>query len=278
METKELVPVNLTGRSMVVRGGAIVAGVATLGIIGTLAVKALMAGLALFALGGVAVAGIACYKLYPYFGQKFDNLNLLLQKKEAAAHPIEQMENFYNESVAQAEKYKQGIYAHAAQIKEYENFITDILKDDPGHDVSEAEENLRLAEASLQKKIDKFNEMAETVKALKAKISAARVDYKIALANAKLVQGMDESDAKEAAMKNLLLDEAFRSVREKVGMAFANLNIDDKLVSLDGKPSKAGKASPAASAKTVPTATHLGDDLGLAKFEEIRPEKEEGIR
>jgi hypothetical protein len=262
MESKEIVPVGIDKKALIVRGGTALVGLASLAIIGTLAVKALMAGMALFALGGVVIAGLACYKLLPLLGQKFDNRVLSLEKKEAQDHPIEQLENELLSMRGRAAKFKEEIKGDNGRIKQFEERLKDLKADNPDRDLGSQESKLDMNKRALRRKIDKYNATVQDIVEFGKELKLYKAEFE--LSQMELVKGMSEEEAKEETKRQLLREEAIGSIRNRLNKSFADLELEESMLLTTESSDRDRKVVPIRHAKS-------DDDLGLIDidFEEV---------
>ena len=209
----------------VFRVGIVVAAVAVLALIAPVIWAAASAGVGLIALGVIGIVGFGAIQALPYIGQKIENSVLKLRKAEAAANPIEQLQNFLMQKAKQVAEFKAAVASIGSQIKTLEAMVVQRKKDRPDYDASAQERSIESMKVAHRQLMIKYSNAEEALKKLQLAIQDKEFEWKFSQAGQAAMKSLNATSGKEL-MEAMLADEAFSSVTENFNKVFAELEME----------------------------------------------------
>lgn len=212
-------------KSFLVRAVVAAAGIAGLAVALPFVYFAFLSTLGLLGIGIAGIIGIGMIRALPYLGQRWENKLLGLRKNEARRNPIEQMQNRLLEKGAQLEAFKRALSTIGGQIQGLTRMVDERHRTDPTHDLSEmrrAIEKMQDFYATMQQK---YKNACTAFNSYKVAVDRKMFEYGFAQAGQAALKSMNATDA-ENMMKDMLADEAFKSVAQQFDATFAALDIE----------------------------------------------------
>ena len=172
-----------------------------------LAIKGII-GLAIAALVIVALVNAA-----PWIGMKFANWKLKGIKAEAAANPIETLQNVYTEKDAALKRFLNQIEDFAAHVKQFETQVVEFSKQYP-QDAASFQEKLENMRALLTVRRDRYRQAKATLAKFDAEIQRANAVWLMSQSAQALTKaaGMGTDDPYEKIKANTAIEAVERSM------------------------------------------------------------------
>ena len=221
----------LLKRSMIVGGGV-------LALVGTLPLllMAVQAGLALVALGGLALVGIFAKFRLPVWIMQIENRareaiqseknrHIAALKAEAKKNPIEQAENELIRRTDQYNKAKAAIGAIGAKVSAFEDKLTKNKQKNPTMDFSSEQRALEKMRQFYEAKKGTLTSANTALAELRKAIDQAKIKWDFAKDANDAFAAMSATD-KDAILGGILTEVAFDSVTEEFGKIFAKLDVE----------------------------------------------------
>jgi hypothetical protein len=210
--------------------------VAVLAIILPLAVAALKAGLALIAIGFLALMGVAAWKMIPRWLltienrereliQQEMNRHLAALKKEAKQNPIEQAQNEYLRRSAQYEAFKAAMGIIGGKVQSFRSKLAQTKRDKPAYDLSQETAALERMTQFYTNRMERLQTAFVKLGQFKEKIEEANTKWEFQLAANDAIRAMNATD-KDAKINEILTAVAFDSVQQEFDSVFAKLDVD----------------------------------------------------
>lgn len=210
--------------------------VAVLAVILPLAVAALKAGLALIAIGFLALGGAAAWKMIPRWLltienrereliQQEMNRHLAALKQEAKKNPIEQAQNEYLRRSAQYEAFKAAMSIIGGKVKSFQAKLAQTKRDKPNYDLSQETAALERMVQFYTNRMERLQVAFVKLGQFKDKIEEANTKWEFQLAANDAIRAMNATD-KDAKINEILTAVAFDSVQQEFDSVFAKLDVD----------------------------------------------------
>lgn len=208
-----------------VRAAVVAAGVAVLAVVLPVAILAVKAGMALAALGVLAVVGIGAAQVLPLLGQKWENKVLSMRKSEARQNPIEQLQNFFNEKRQSVNKFKAAVAQINVQIRGLSDMLIQRKKDKPNADTSRQESSLQSMVKAHQVLVIKYQNAEKALVELQEVIEDRKFEWNFAKAGQSAISTLNATSGED--LVNLMLaDEAHSAVLNNFNSVFADLDME----------------------------------------------------
>ena len=207
------------------RGGAIAATVAVLGVSSPMIWSAFQGGAGLLGLGVVGVIGVGFIQMLPFLGQKFENKLLKLRKEEARMNPVEQLENRYLEKSRKLESSKNALAIIGTNISSMGRQLEDQARNDPGHDLTSARRSFNTMLSFYEVNVDRLKDAQHKLDDFRIAVNRKRFEYEFAQSGQVALEGLNDNQADEQ-IKELLSDEAVRSIETQFDQVFATMELD----------------------------------------------------
>lgn len=208
-----------------VRAAVIAAGVAALAVILPIAILAVKAGMALVALGVLAVVGVGIAQMLPLLGQGWENRVLAMRKSEARKNPIEQLQNFFLEKRQKVNNFKAAVAQINVQIRGLSDMIIQRKREKPNADVSRQESSLQSMVKAHQVLVIKYQNAEAALIELQDVIEDRKFEWNFAKAGQSAISTLNATSGED--LVNLMLaDEAHSSVLNNFNSVFADLDME----------------------------------------------------
>lgn len=165
--------------------------------------------------------GIVAINFAPWFSMKVANWRLKALKAEAAANPIETMENLYKEKEEALVHIRTNLQEFHGVVQALYDEIQDHNRNYPNRP-SSFQEKYEKMKALLALRGQKYKQAQANLKAFSEIIDEKRSDWKVALAAAKASK---LANVGEDFMSKLMADTAIDSVQSSLNTAFAELEV-----------------------------------------------------
>jgi hypothetical protein len=245
-EVKNFYENELKNNLMIKRVAVVGGGVVILGVMSTVLVSALTAGLALSALAVVGTAtflgGIYTYKSIPGWITKIENMAIEQKHKAMLTHienmkglakknPIEQMEISYQSNIQRLKVYNEAVVGLKSAVENQKRTLKQIKKDKPHYDMSAEEEQTAKMEQFVVFKEKGLNEAKNELSIFKDKMDQVKVKWTFQLEANKALQAMDRT-SKDSMMQELLTETAFGEVEKSVDTLLSRMEIEINQINL----------------------------------------------
>jgi hypothetical protein len=195
----------------------------------SLIAAAVSAAVGLATIGAIALGGVALVQALPLLGQKLENKLLTARKREAAANPIEQLQNEWlrrNEMVA---SFKEAMTSITAQVQTMKDRLTHKRAADTKNgvttDLSQEEAAIKKMEVFVQNRTQRLAAANQALVDFKRAIDDASFKWEFQLQANEAFAAMNATD-RNAQMGEILSDTAFTSVQSRFNEVFARLELD----------------------------------------------------
>lgn len=208
-----------------VRGAALVATIALLGISAPLVWAAVSAGAGLAALGAMLAVGTAVFHGLPLGLQKLENRILLARKMEARANPIEQLQNDCLRREERLQSFRRALVTIGGKIESMRQMIDERRHLDPGHVLDRQQHALDRMVRFYQGNLLRLDEAHKALEAFRHQVKQKIFEWEFAQAGEVVMAALNPSEV-EDLMQGLLSDEALRSVQDHFNAVFAQLDVE----------------------------------------------------
>ena len=216
-----------TESSQAVRWAMVVVAVLMLGVFSSFIFAAAMAGASLLFLGVIGTLGVAAIQALPWLGQKWENWLLKKRKEEAAANPIEQLQNFLMERKQRVELAKQRVVEMGTVIRSLESAVEEQLRKNPRYNPEKQRQAIQAMKSMHAEMTTRYKAAQEACKQLEQTIEDKKFEWEFSKAGQSALASMGNMSG-EDLMNELLADEAMSSVRDNFNKVFAELEISDR--------------------------------------------------
>jgi len=176
---------------------------------------------ALAALTVTAIVGLTVINFLPWFAMKLANWKLKALKAEAAANPIETMENLYKEKESALVQIRSNLQEFHGVVQSLYDEIQEHNRNYPNRPSSFQEKYEKMKEL-LALRGAKYKQAQANLKKFSDLIDEKRSDWKVAQAAAKASK---LANVGEDFMSKLMADTAVDSVQSSLNTAFAELEV-----------------------------------------------------
>lgn len=227
---------SLTGKRLLFGVGA----VAGLLVVGGLVIKALLIGLSIMALSGLAatlgVAGLVAYKKLPRWLLSIEhrerervqvemNRHLAALKAEARKNPIEQAQNEYLRRSKQYEVFKKAMEMIGGKVGAFKSKLDKTKREKPNYDLTQETAAYEKMNQFYTNRMERLREAHIKLGRFSEKIEEARTKWEFQLDANDAIRAMNATD-QEAKINEILVEVAFDSVQQEFDAVFAKLDID----------------------------------------------------
>lgn len=176
---------------------------------------------ALAALAGATVIGLTAVNFIPWFAMKLANWKLKALKAEAAANPIETLENQYKEREQGLVAFRENILSFHAEVQ---NFYSELEEQGSSHPELKVkfEEQYNKMRQLLAVRSEKYKLAQKKLKDFSDLIDQKRSEWKLAQAAAKMTKA---AGVGEDFISKLMEDTSVNSVQTSLNTAFAELEV-----------------------------------------------------
>jgi hypothetical protein len=204
-----------------VTGGVVV----VLGALAPALVSALRAGASLFMLACLLAIGWAGAQALPYFGQWIEKRCLRARVLDARANPVEELLRELLLRSEQLVRYRSALTSIAAQIESMRDMLTERRASAPQHDTTKQATALQKMIKFHAHHVDKLAAAELALADYKQHLSAKRFEWDFAQSGQQVLDSLKSED-REGILRELLSDEATRSVQSSFNRVFASLDLE----------------------------------------------------
>lgn len=215
------------------RGAVLVASVSLLIALGPVlwwAVKTGAGVLALCAFGALSWLGL---QALPYWGKLLEQRLLRAQLSAARENPIEELLSELIERSTQLKHYRAALTAIAAQIEGMREMLAQRQAAAPTHDTQKQAAALVKMQTFHSHHVGNLAKAESALIEYKRHLHAKRFEWSFAQAGRSVLDSLRASD-RESIVRELLSDEASRSVQLSFDQVFASLEIELRQIELQG--------------------------------------------
>ena len=235
-----------------VRAGALALIVAALALTAPIIWAAVSAGAGIVTLGALAIAGFACIQGLPLAAQKLENRLLSLRKSEAAANPIEQLQNDCLRRAQRLQDFRAALVTIGAQIESMRQMVQDRKHKAPSHVLHRQEQAIVRMEHFYRANIGRLDEAHQTLAQFREQVQQKVFEWEFAKAGQAVMQALHPAEMDDL-LQDLLTDEALRSVQTRFNIVFAELDVDMRAFNATSRESLPSANLEPLEALTVPT-------------------------
>ena len=227
---------SLTSKRLMYGGAAAV----TVLVVGAIVIKILITGIAIMALGGVALgllgAGVVAWKKIPRWLYTIENKekervqiemnrHLLALKSEAKKNPIEQAQNEYLRRSGQYEAFKRALETIGGKVGAFKSKLDKTKREKPRYDLSQETAAYDKMKQFYDNRIERLGVAHIKLGEFRDKIEEASTKWEFQLAANDAIRAMNATD-QEAKINEILTEVAFDSVQQEFDAVFARLDVD----------------------------------------------------
>lgn len=202
-------------------GGAAIAILAVAAPILILAVKA---GIALVALLGMGLVGIAVIQALSLMGQKLENKLIQLQLEEARRNPVPQLIAGLGNEKARIDDSKRIWKLMAGKVKTMQQRLEERARTNPNHDLTRMRENFRVMAAGVDQFLLEIQQADKLYSQLEQKVDDYKFEYGFQELGSELDALLGDS-GKRKMFDKMLMDEAFMSISNDFNAVVASLQM-----------------------------------------------------
>jgi len=214
-------------QKLLVRGIAILGGIAGLAILLPIIYSAFLAGLGLLGIGIVGILGFGLFSALPMLGQKWENAILSARKSEARTNPIEQLQNTLLKRKEQIKVTEGALGRIGGIVKTMERMLDDEVHRDPDHDLAIPRKSLAAMQMFHATNMTKLQSAVQACKDYEKEIERKRFELTFVEAGKTAMASVEGAEGD--AMQQLLTDEALKSVSEQFDKIFGELEVKSVL-------------------------------------------------
>lgn len=208
---------------------AVAGGIGVLAMLSTVLWMAVSAGIAFGLLGLLGLLGIATVQALPLLGQKWENKLLADRKAEARNRPIETMQNGYRKVAERVELIRTAAVRVRAQCTSMKEVLTTRKQERPNSDYAAQEKMIAAMDSKALDLQAKYERGGKVLEQIRERIEDAQFQFDFsqeAMAGDAALHGLTD----ENIMDQILMGEAFKSVREDWTTVLAELEIEANLL------------------------------------------------
>ncbi len=218
-----------------VRAAAVTSTMALLALSAPVIWTAASAGVGLFVIAGLALAGTAVFQALPLGMQFLENRLLKLRKAQARANPIEQLQNDVLRRADRLAAFRKALATVGGQIETITQMVDDRRRKDPGQVLEHQERALLRLKQFHAVNLHRLDQAHAALDEFRCTVERKNSEWHIAMAIDEAAQVLDPNAA-EHLLQELLTDTALRSVQDRFNTVFAEL--DMQMRSVDAPTSK----------------------------------------
>jgi hypothetical protein len=205
---------------------AAVAGVtALLAVAAPMVWAAVSAGVGLAALLALAAAGSLVFKSLPFAMQMLENRLLRFRKAEAAAHPIEQLQNDLLRREQRLVAFRAALATIGGQIASMAEMIEDRRHADPGHVLDRQARALDRMVQFHAANVRRLDEAQAALEAFRLQVRQKMFEWDFAQSGEVVMAALNPRELQNL-MQDLLTDSALQSVQKRFNEVFAELDLE----------------------------------------------------
>lgn len=204
------------------RLSALVISIGLLAALGPLLWLAIKTGAGLIALCALAALGFLGLQALPHWGKQLEQRLLRARFSDARDNPIEALLSQLLERSAQLERYRAALANIAAQIEGMREMLAQRRAAEPEHDTQKQADALQKMQAFHAHHVQQLADAEAALRDYKRHLAAKRFEWSFAQAGRSVLDNLRASD-RESILRELLSDEATRSVQLNFDQVFAGL-------------------------------------------------------
>lgn len=209
----------------ILRGAAVIVAIGVLALAAPVLIAAAKGGAGLLAIGGIGALLYAGIQTLPLLGQKWENKLLQLRKAEAAANPIEQMQNQLRAKAEMLNGFKQAAASLKVQIDGMRDMLAARKKAKPGADYSAQEQALAKMYAYYDGCKVKYEAGYIALRDYDELITDKIFQWEFAQGAQRAISAMNPLD-QENILNEILSDVAVKSVQDSFNSVFAQIDME----------------------------------------------------
>jgi hypothetical protein len=190
---------------------------------------AIQAGVGVFVLAVLLLIGCASLQALPYLGQRLETRLLRARLNDARDHPLETLLTELIERSAQLERYRAALSSIAAQIQGMRDMLEERRVSAPQHDTQKQAHALQKMVAFHAHHMKNLAAAEVALADYKRHLSSKRFEWSFAQQGKRVLESLRASD-RESILRELLSDEATRSVQSSFNQVFATLDAELRCV------------------------------------------------
>lgn len=214
-----------TQEIMALRLAAIAAVTALLAVAAPMVWAAVSAGVGLAALLVLAAAGTLVFQSLPLVMQVLENRLLRLRKAEAAAHPIEQLQNDLLKREQRLVAFRAALATIGGQIASMAEMIEDRRHADPGHVLDRQTRALDRMVQFHAANVRRLDEAQVALEAFRQQVRQKMCEWDFAQSGEVVMAALNPRELQDL-MQDLLTDSALQSVQKRFNDVFAELDLE----------------------------------------------------
>jgi hypothetical protein len=211
---------------------AVAAGVTMLALLAPLIWGAVVGGAGLLVLGALLAAGFAATQALPLLGQWLENRLLGLRKAQARRNPMEQMQNHLLYRARQIEGFRDALAGIGGQIEGMREMLRQRAQDNPGHDLTRQNTALQKMQAFYIGHTRKLVTANAALEQYRQHVEMKVFEWNFAQHGRVVLDKLKATD-QERILREMLSDEASRSVQDRFNRVFAELDLEARTL-VDG--------------------------------------------
>ena len=186
---------------------------------------AVRAGAGLLALVGLLLLGWGLLQALPYVAERLERRLLRARVDAAREHPLEELFAQLVHRSEQLERYRRALATIAAQIEGLRELLEQRRVEAPQEDVSKQGAALQKMLTFHEHHVRKLGQAEQALADYKRHVTHKRFEWMFARAGQQVLDSLRASD-RESIVRELLSDEAGRSVQESFDRSFALLDLE----------------------------------------------------
>ena len=182
-------------------------------------------------LGGVALRAL------PFWSARIEQRLLQARIEDARAQPLSELLGQLARRSEQLQRHRSALAAIAAQIAGLQTMLEQRREQAPGHDTHKQAQALTKMQAFYEHHLRRLGEAEQALEAYRHHVTHKRFEHAFAEAGQRVLDSLGPSDH-AGVVRELLSDEASRSVQEGFERVFASLELE--LHSAEGNLARLG--------------------------------------
>ena len=212
-------------RVLWLRAGGAALAMAVLAAAAPLVWTAVAAGLGIAALLTLVGVGLVVLHALPYVGQRLENALLQARKRAAHDQPIAQLQNELLCRTRQMREARAALATIYAQIQSMQEMLDTRRARDPEHNLAKHEAALQKMSAFYASYAQKLGSAERALEEYERHIEAKLFEHDFARTGQVVLQRLNGADP-DAVLRDLLADEASRSIQANFDRVFAELELE----------------------------------------------------
>jgi membrane protein implicated in regulation of membrane protease activity len=207
------------------RAGTLLAALILLAAAAPLIWLAVATGAGLLVLGAIALLATSVLLALPLLGQKLENRLLAARSREAQESPIEQMRAQLLQRQRQLQQLRDALTSLYAQIEGMRDMLHERRRAEPGQDLAKQEHALEKMTAFYTGYVARHHDAHQALQEFRRHLEARLFEWNFAQAGKHVLHHMDPNE-QENVLREVLCDEASRSVQAQFNRVFAELELE----------------------------------------------------